>query len=374
MPFVQATKKQSRLRLALIGPSGSGKTFSSLAIAAGLLSPKGKIAVIDSEKGSASKYADKFPFDRLELESFSPELYVRAIHEAEEAGYEVLIIDSLSHAWMGKDGALEQVDKYAARSQSRNSFGAWREVTPMHNALIDAMIQSRCHIIATMRTKTEWVIEENERGKKAPRKIGMAPVQRDGMEYEFDVVGDLDLDNTFIVSKTRCSELTGQVIKKPGAQLGKLLAKWLGAGTAALAPATSTSTEKMAPAPAPSSAPKAGLGSKIAGWFGGKKEEKPAVSTTPEQGAALETALAAAVQPAREPGSDDGEQVLTAGDAFVKRISTYTSAEALRAQLAPEIAEWAKTVPRDEAQRVKDHYNAHKAKLLGVSGAVGAVS
>lgn len=227
LSFAKATKTQSRLRLALIGPSGSGKTYTALTIAQYLGQ---RVAVIDTERGSASKYADIFTFDVLNLETFSPLTYVEAIKAAEAAGYDVLVIDSLSHAWMGKDGALEQVDSSTKRSQSRNSYTAWREVTPMHNALIDAMLQSRCHIIGTMRTKTEYVIEEDERGKKVPRKVGMAPVQRDGLEYEFDVVGDMDLENNFLVSKTRCPALAGKVFKKPGKPLADILHAWLSDG------------------------------------------------------------------------------------------------------------------------------------------------
>jgi hypothetical protein len=227
LSFSKATKTQSRLRLALVGPSGSGKTYTALTIAQHL----GKrVAVIDTERGSASKYADIFTFDVLNLDTFSPLTYVDAIKAAESAGYDVLVIDSLSHAWMGKEGALEQVDNAAKRSSSHNSYTAWRDVTPMHNALIDAMLQSKCHIIGTMRSKTEYVIEEDERGKKVPRKVGMAPVQRDGLEYEFDVVGDMDLDNNFLVSKTRCPALAGKVIKKPGKPLADTLAAWLSDG------------------------------------------------------------------------------------------------------------------------------------------------
>ncbi|MBS2008231.1 MAG: ATP-binding protein [Cyanobacteria bacterium SZAS TMP-1] len=227
-----------------MGPSGSGKTFTALTFAGALGK---KIAVIDSERGSASKYADLFSFDTCDMESHSPQTYVKHIKEAEEAGYDVLIIDSLSHAWAGKDGALEQVDKVAKRSQSGNSFTAWREVTPMHNALVDAILQTKCHVIATMRTKQEYVLEENERGKKTPRKVGMAPVQREGVEYEFDVIADMNIDHDFIVAKTRCHSLDGLVARKPGVEVAETLAAWLDAGTtpktsAAAAGTSSTTT------------------------------------------------------------------------------------------------------------------------------------
>ena len=234
MAFTKATKSQARLRMALVGPSGSGKTFTALTLARHLTD--GTVALIDTEHGSASKYADKFAFDVMELTSFHPDKYVQAIREAEQAGYAVLIIDSLSHAWSGKDGALEQVDHAVARSRSSNSFAAWREVTPLHTKLIDTILGSRCHIIATMRSKTEWVLEKNEKGATVPRKIGLAPVQRDGMEYEFDVVADMDGDNKMLVSKTRCPALQARVFCKPGEEVATMLRDWLSDGVPVATP------------------------------------------------------------------------------------------------------------------------------------------
>jgi len=233
--FVKATKTQSRLRLGLIGPSGSGKTYTALRIAKGLGT---RIAVIDTERGSASKYAgDVADFDVLELDSFAPATYVQAIRAADEAGYEVLVIDSLTHAWTGKDGTLEMVDRIAKRSGERgNSFAAWREVTPEHNALVDAILRARCHVIVTMRVKTEYVLEENERGKKVPRKVGLAPIQRDGLEYEMDVVADLDHDHNLIVSKTRCAALDRAVFREAGEDVAGILKRWLSDGAPAPAP------------------------------------------------------------------------------------------------------------------------------------------
>lgn len=227
LTFQKASKRAARLRMALIGPAGSGKTYTGLRVAASL----GKrVAVIDTERGSASKYADLFDFDTLELESFGPETYVEAINTAEAEGYDVLIIDSLSHAWMGKDGALEQVDNAARRSKSGNKFTAWRDVTPKHNRLVDAMIGAKCHVIATMRSKTAYEIVEDEKGKKKPVKIGLAPIQRDGLEYEFDVVGDIDLDGTLVVAKTRCSALRDKAIHHAGEDLAAALTEWLSDG------------------------------------------------------------------------------------------------------------------------------------------------
>lgn len=224
--FRKATKEKSRARVGLIGPSGSGKTFTALRIATGLGGP---IAVLDTERGSASKYAGIFEFDVDEPETFEPEECIESIRSAVEGGYRVLIIDSLSHFWMGKGGALEQVDHEAKRSRSQNSFAAWREVTPRHNAMVDAIVRAPMHVIATMRSKTEWVIEENERGKKVPRKLGLAPIQRDGLEYEFDVVGDLN-NAELVISKTRCPAFNGGVYREPGEDFAKTLRDWLDDG------------------------------------------------------------------------------------------------------------------------------------------------
>jgi ABC-type dipeptide/oligopeptide/nickel transport system ATPase component len=228
--FSKATKKRARLRLGLAGPSGSGKTYTALAIATALAGDGGRVAVIDTEHGSANRYAGLFDFDALDLESFSPLTYVQAIQAAAEhvGPSGVVIVDSLSHAWMGKDGALEQVDR--AGKRGANSYTAWRDVTPQHNALIEALLACPAHLVATLRSKTEYVLEEDSKGKKVPRKVGMAPIQRDGMEYEFDVFADMTLDNDFCVSKARCPELAGAVIRQPGRDVARRLKAWLSDG------------------------------------------------------------------------------------------------------------------------------------------------
>lgn len=229
--FRKATKHATKIRLAMIGPSGSGKTYTALTIAKHL----GKrTAVIDTERGSASKYSDDFEFDVLELESFHPERYIEAMEAAAAEGYEVLVIDSLSHAWSGKDGLLEFVDNAAKRSRTNNTFGAWREATPLHNRLVDAMLTAPMHVLVTMRAKTEYVQEKDERtGKTSVRKVGMQPVQRDGLEYEFDVIADLDWDNNLIVSKSRVKGLQGYVVNRAGAEFAERLRVWAEAGVPA---------------------------------------------------------------------------------------------------------------------------------------------
>jgi hypothetical protein len=209
MSFTRATKKQAKARLAFDGPSGSGKTYTSLRIATVLGE---RIAHIDTEHRSASKYADLFAFDTLQLDRYDPQLLVDALAVAAAEGYDVVIVDSLSHFWMGIDGMLEQVDKAAKRVAGGNSFGGWKEMRPVERKMIEALLAYPGHVIVTMRTKTEWVVEKDDRGRSVPRKIGLKAEQRDGIEYEFDIVGDLDLENELIVSKTRCPALTGAVL------------------------------------------------------------------------------------------------------------------------------------------------------------------
>jgi hypothetical protein len=214
--FKKATKTQSRLRLALSGPSGSGKTYSALSIAKHL----GKtIAVIDTEHNSAIKYADKFDFDVENLTDHHPAKYVEAIKEAGKAEYDVIIIDSLSHAWFKE---LELAGK---------GFDGWKNVRPLERALIDAMLSTPCHVIATMRSKTEYVMEEytkknGDRGT-APNKVGLAPIQTSGIEYEFDLAGEINLEHILTISKSRCPELSNQTFLNPGQELAESLRAWL---------------------------------------------------------------------------------------------------------------------------------------------------
>lgn len=229
LTFSRATKKAAKARIALEGPSGSGKTYTALITAQAL----GKrIAVIDTEHRSASLYADEFDFDALELDSYDPNLLMQALSTAAAAGYDVVVVDSLSHFWMGTDGMLEQVDRAAKRSGGGNTFAGWKEMRPTERRMIDAMLAYPGHVIVTLRTKTEWVVEENERGRKAPRKIGLKAEQRDGLEYEFTLVASMDQENTLVVTKSRCKALSGAVLAKPGEEFGRTLAEWLDAGEA----------------------------------------------------------------------------------------------------------------------------------------------
>lgn len=221
--FTPATRTSTKARIALCGPSGSGKTWTALTLAHALGE---RIAVIDTERGSASKYAgvNKWKFDTVAPGKFSPEALTGLLSEAGQEGFDVLVLDSWSHYWMGVDGMLEQVDK---RARNGNNFSGWKEVRPDERRMIDALISYPGHVIATLRVKTEYVIEENDRGKKVPRKIGLKPEQREGVEYEFDLVGDLDHENTLTVTKSRIPDLTRAVIREPDADLGKTIRSWL---------------------------------------------------------------------------------------------------------------------------------------------------
>lgn len=222
--FKKATKERARARVALTAPSGAGKTYTAL-LWAQVFADDGRIAVIDTERGSASKYASDFDFDVVELESYSPRLYCEAIDAAASAGYPVLVIDSLSHAWTGEGGILDQVDKRGGK------FSAWKDVTPMQQALVDAILSYPGHVIATMRAKTEWAVDTDERtGKKTVAKLGLAPSQKAGIEYEFDVVGTLDQKHTLTIDKSRCLALADQVIRTPGAEVAQRILDWLNDG------------------------------------------------------------------------------------------------------------------------------------------------
>jgi hypothetical protein len=211
------------------GPAGSGKTYSSLLIASGL---GGRIGMIDTEHGSGDLYADLLPegYDVLRLAPpFTPARYIEAIRALEQAGVNTIIVDSLTHAWSGEGGSLDRHGKIADRSG--NSWQAWRQVTPEHNALVEALLQSRCHIIATMRAKTEYVQEKDERtGKQMVRKIGLAPIMRDGIDYEFTVFMELDAQHQAYVGKDRTRLFDGMIVK-PDAEVGRQLKAWLEAGS-----------------------------------------------------------------------------------------------------------------------------------------------
>jgi hypothetical protein len=230
--FKKAERRQTALKIAITGPSGAGKTFSALLIAAGIGK---KIAVVDAENGSASLYAgmDKGPlvgieFDTLPIEPpYTVSKYVEAINLAEKEGYDVLLIDGISPAWAGEGGLLSK--KEALDQRGGNSYTNWASITKEQEQFKARLLTADIHLICTMRSKQDYVLELNAKGKSAPKKVGMAPIQRDGMEYEFTTVLDLAMDHNAIASKDRTNLFDGQVFK-PTQLTGKKIMDWLKSG------------------------------------------------------------------------------------------------------------------------------------------------
>lgn len=219
-----ATRKKVKLMLGLTGPSGSGKTYSALKLAHGITGDWSKVALADTENRSSEYYADLGPWSIIPFPSTIPQAYhpinwCKLIDETEkDPNIEVLILDSISHEWNGRGGCLEMVDTIG------RGFASWKEVTPLHNKFIDRMRESRLHIIATMRAVSDYVVEANEKGKVAPKKIGLKSNQREGTDYEFGIIFDIEMSHHARASKDRTglfaerglfqiSETTGQELK-----------------------------------------------------------------------------------------------------------------------------------------------------------------
>lgn len=222
----KAQRSKQKLRLCLTGASGSGKTYSALLIAQGL---GGKIGLLDSENGSGSLYEDVCEYFVEEIQApFEPDKYIAKIKEAESSGIEILIIDSLTHVWAGEGGLLT-IHENASKT-AKNSFAAWATVNPKQNKLIQAILTSKMHIIITLRSKVDYVLETNDKGKQVPRKIGLAPIFREGLDYEFTAVLDLSLDGHIAQStKDRTGIFDGNPIL-PTIDTGKRLLEWLNIG------------------------------------------------------------------------------------------------------------------------------------------------
>ncbi len=227
----QATKQQLKARVALDGPSGSGKTWSSLEWAT-VLADGGRILVVDTEHGSAALYADHFTFETIPwAPPYSPQELADTLKDAARGGYSVVVVDSLSHFWEGEGGTLDLVDA-AAQKAKGNTWAGWKTGTPALRYLIDVVLASPFHVLATMRSKTEWILEKDPRtGKEKPVRVGMAPVMRAGVEYEFTLVADLDLEHRMMITKSRCSALADQMIQ-PGraGDAAETFLSWLRSG------------------------------------------------------------------------------------------------------------------------------------------------
>lgn len=224
MQLRKTERKKAKIKMALQGASGSGKTYSSLLLAKGLCNGNfDKVAIIDTENGSADLYAHLGNYQVISLKPpFTPELYIQALHICEQAGIEVVIIDSMTHCW---EELLDFHSKLAG-----NSFTNWAKVTPRHKSLIDKILQLDAHVIATIRTKQDFVLNQKD-GKFVPEKVGLKAVQRDGIDYEFTLVFDIDIKHFATSSKDR----TGLFIKNPefiiSEHTGKKILEWCNMGT-----------------------------------------------------------------------------------------------------------------------------------------------
>lgn len=220
----KAQRKRAKLRIGISGPAGSGKTLSSLLIASGISK---KICMIDTESGRGELYGDDFDYDIIPLNApYSPEKYIEAINLAQSSNYDVLIIDSLSHAWAGDGGILSIVDKSGNDSFTKG----WRAATPKQNALVDAIIASKVHVIATMRTKIDYVVEQNSKGKMEPKKIGTTVIQRDNLEYEFTLYMSISNDGHVAHVTKDNTRLFDQEYLTPTQNMGEKLIEWLMTG------------------------------------------------------------------------------------------------------------------------------------------------
>ena len=234
----KATRQKAKLRLNISGPTGSGKTMTALLIAYGITGDWNKIAVIDTEHNSADLYADhmittdgkKFTigqFNVLPLAApYSPERFIEAIEDCENSGMEVIIVDSTSHEWNGTGGVLENVDVLKNASNSKNAFIAgWSVMTPRHDKFIQKLVSSSSHIIGCSRSKMEYIIEENG-SKKGPKKVGLAPIQREGVEYEYTIHLDLSLTHFATAQKDRSGLFADKDPFIPTVNTGKIIREW----------------------------------------------------------------------------------------------------------------------------------------------------
>jgi len=218
MELKQSERKNSKIKVAMQGSSGSGKTYSALLVAYGITNDWSKICIIDTENGSANLYAHLGAYKVLSLDvPFSPERYIQAINTCEQAGIEVIIIDSISHCWENL------LASHAA--MTGNSFVNWNKITPRYNAWVQKILQSNCHIICTLRTKQDYILSEKN-GKLTPEKAGTKAIMREGIDYEFTIVLNMDLQHRAKVTKDRTGIFTGQSEFVPSVETGKAILEW----------------------------------------------------------------------------------------------------------------------------------------------------
>ena len=246
MQLQKATKSKVKLKIALQGTSGSGKTYSALQLAYGITGDWTKIAVIDTENESSNYYANQGEFNVLSLQApFTPDRYLEAIQACIKAGMECIIIDSITHEWDGIGGILEMHEKATRNSRSGNSFNAWASITPLHNKFVQFIVDAPVHIIGTLRTKSDYVLQDRN-GKQVPVKVGMKAITRDGMEYEFGIGFEIDLNHTATCSKDRTGLFVDAEPFVITSATGQKLVEW-----------ANTGVDAPKPEPAPQPAPKA---------------------------------------------------------------------------------------------------------------------
>lgn len=235
MAFQKVTREKSKLRLALAGPSGAGKTLSALLLAYGITNDWSKIALIDTEHGRAKFYANRSDFGTGEFlyqemsAPYSPKKYISMVNEGAEAVGEdgVVIVDSFSHCWDNEGGVLD-IKSQIAEQPKKNDYSAWAEAGKIQNNLVNSVLSANCHTIVTMRTKMAYAMEQNDKGKTVPVKIGLAPVQRENTEYEFDIV--LNIARNHIASTSKDTTFLDKWSGVITAELGKSLKEWLDEG------------------------------------------------------------------------------------------------------------------------------------------------
>jgi AAA domain len=231
MQLQTASKKKAKIKMALQGPSGAGKTKSALLIAYGICGSWDKIAVIDTENHSADLYADMGNYNVVPLAApFTPERYILAIDLCLAAGIEVIILDSISHEWEGSGGILD-----IHSGMIGNSFTNWSKLTPRHNSFVQHLLQCDVHVIGTIRAKQEYVLSEKN-GKQVPEKVGLKGITRDGMDYEFTVVLDINQKHQATASKDRTGLFMDKPEFIPTVDTGSQVLRWCNTGTEAAAP------------------------------------------------------------------------------------------------------------------------------------------
>lgn len=223
MQLRQSERKRAKIKMALQGSAGSGKTYSSLLLAQGLTNGDfSKVAIIDTENGSADLYSHLGNYNVLSLQTpFTPQKYVEAIEVCEKAGMEVIILDSISHCW---DYLLDYHSSLAG-----NSFTNWAKIKPLEKLFIDKILQSNAHVIATMRTKQDYVLNQKD-GKFIPEKVGLKAVQRDGLDFEFTLVFDVDIKHFAVASKDRTEIFMDKPEFKISTETGKKILDWCNSG------------------------------------------------------------------------------------------------------------------------------------------------